>query len=265
MEESQPLTPFPGVSKAVACLLQRGPLFNVRRTTRRLTARGLSVLACLVAAPVLAKPAAAPAPHQVTVVSVMHDIVDHWPGLKTLDPAASSQNFILVDVSRQRLYLFKHGALADAWPVSTSRYGTGERAGSRHTPLGLFQIVNKVGAGLPKFTVLNRHGSAGWATRPVYATDDPAASTFIISRILMLQGLEPGWNEGGTVDTYARHVYIHGTPDLGQLGKPASEGCVQMAPSAVIALFRAVDRGTLVLIVPDLRTLPAVPGESGRV
>lgn len=203
-------------------------------------------------------------PRKVSLVATMQNIVAHWAGLKTLDPAASGQTFLLVDVAQQRLYQFKQGALVATWPVSTSRYGTGERAGSLKTPLGLFEITGKVGAGLPKLEVLNRNGSAGWAAQPVYARGDANASKFIVSRIVMLQGLEPGWNRGGDVDTAARHIYIHGTPDIGGLGAPASEGCVQMAPAAVIRLFQSVSPGTLVMIVPSVHTLPAVPGATAR-
>ena len=191
----------------------------------------------------------------------MRGIVATWPGLNALDPGVGANTFIVVNVARQQLYLFKHGARVATWPVSTSRYGTGERRGSFRTPLGLFMIARKVGAGLPEFAVLNRHGPVGWTATPVFASDDPAASRIITARILMLEGLEPGWNAGGNVDTYARHIYIHGTANLGQLGEPASEGCVQMAPGAMITLFRAVHRGTLVLILQNFSASPAIPGE----
>ena len=35
----------------------------------------------------------------------------------------------------------------------------------------------------------------------------------ITTRILWLEGLEPGFNRGGNVDSHARYIYIHGTAD----------------------------------------------------
>lgn len=185
-----------------------------------------------------------------------------WHRLAALEPTANKSVFVIVDVARQQLYLFEHGRLAATWPVSTARRGTGEAAGSYQTPLGAFLIARKLGAGLGEFATLDRFGPTGGDATPVFSSHDPAAAGFITTRILMLEGIEPGWNEGGDVDTLARHIYIHGTADLGQLGEPASEGCVQMAPGAMIRLFRAVRPGTLVLITQGTGDLQEIPGET---
>ena len=70
----------------------------------------------------------------------------------------------------------------------------------------------------------------------------------ITSRILWLEGLEPGCNRGGTVDSHARYIYIHGTGDEPSLGRPASHGCIHLAADDLLPLFDRLPVGTLVWI-----------------
>ena len=75
----------------------------------------------------------------------------------------------------------------------------------------------------------------------------------ITSRILWLDGLETGYNQGSDadgkiVDTRRRFVYIHGTNQSDKLGRPNSHGCVLLADKDVIRLFDLVAIGTKVLI-----------------
>lgn len=167
---------------------------------------------------------------------------------------------MVVDVHRQKLFLLDHGRIAHRWPVSTSIDGTDQEASSDGTPLGVFKIARKLGTGLPPNEILHDRSPTGHLAVPVHASDRPAASRVITTRILWLAGLQPGWNKGGDVDTYRRHIYIHGTANLGMLGHPASRGCVQMAPRAVITLYRDVKVGTPVAIVSRLGHLAAALG-----
>ncbi len=70
----------------------------------------------------------------------------------------------------------------------------------------------------------------------------------ITNRILWLDGLEPGFNRGGNVDSHARYIYIHGTGDEPSLGRPASSGCVQLAGADLLPLYDLLPLGTLVWI-----------------
>jgi lipoprotein-anchoring transpeptidase ErfK/SrfK len=70
----------------------------------------------------------------------------------------------------------------------------------------------------------------------------------ITTRILWLRGLEPGRNSGKRVDSFRRFIYIHGTPDEGLIGTPASHGCIRMKNADVLELFDRVEVGTPVLI-----------------
>jgi lipoprotein-anchoring transpeptidase ErfK/SrfK len=71
---------------------------------------------------------------------------------------------------------------------------------------------------------------------------------WILSRILWLTGLQPGFNRGGCRDTLRRFIYIHGTPESEPMGEPASHGCIRMHNEDVIALFDRVTAGMLVEI-----------------
>ena len=221
--------------------------FSSEIISKRLLIVFVSTILAVASRPALGQslPSTVPAVNQAkTVAAFCHD----WLLLSALYPAATARDFIVVDIAQERLYLFVSGRLSASWPVSTSLRGIGEIQGSLRTPVGVFRIVRKVGAGQPDDEILRGEVPTHQVARLVTAPDDPAASAFILGRALVLEGLQPGWNEGGDVDTYNRHIYIHGTANIGMLGRPASEGCVQMAPQAVVRLFDMVPRGTLVMI-----------------
>jgi len=44
----------------------------------------------------------------------------------------------------------------------------------------------------------------------------------------------------GDVDTMRRYIYIHGSPDAVEMGKPGSIGCIRMRNTDVVQLFDLV-------------------------
>ena len=157
-------------------------------------------------------------------------------------------NSITIDVAEQQLRLFdEDGHLLRQYPVSTSKKGTGNRNGSEQTPLGLHRIKDKLGGAMPVNEVfIGRvpHGNLEECIeRGVDLPDD-----VIMSRIMWLEGMEPGRNQGGYVDTYQRYIYIHGTNHEDSIGTPSSIGCIRMRNEDVVDLFRLVDIGSEVLI-----------------
>jgi lipoprotein-anchoring transpeptidase ErfK/SrfK len=70
----------------------------------------------------------------------------------------------------------------------------------------------------------------------------------IVHRILWLEGLEPGFNRGGDVDSFRRYIYIHGFGDETTLGRPQSCGCVHLAAADLMPLYERLPVGTLVWI-----------------
>lgn len=157
-------------------------------------------------------------------------------------------NSIKINVTEQQLSLLDDaGEVLRQYPVSTSKYGTGNQQGSEKTPLGLHRIKDKIGGAMPVNEVfIGRvpHGSLEECKeRGVDLPDD-----VIMSRILWLEGMEPGRNQGGYVDSYQRYIYIHGTNHEENIGTPASIGCVRMRNEDVVDLYRLVEIGSEVLI-----------------
>jgi L,D-transpeptidase YbiS len=132
--------------------------------------------------------------------------------------------------------------LTKKFSCSTSRFGIGQTEGSNCTPLRLHRIAEKIGAGAPAGTVFKGRQAIGHVSQP------GLADAKITTRIMWLEGLEPGFNRGGNVDSHARYIYIHGTADQASIGKPASCGCVHLADDDLIPLFDLLPAGTLVWI-----------------
>jgi len=127
---------------------------------------------------------------------------------------------------------------------STSRFGIGQMEGTNCTPLGLHRVVEKIGGGWPVGTVFK-------GRQPVGYTWQGMPDAKITTRILWLEGLEPGFNRGGNVDSHARYIYIHGTGDETTIGRPMSCGCVHLAADDLIPLFDKLPSGTLVWIAEN--------------
>ncbi len=125
--------------------------------------------------------------------------------------------------------------------ISTSRFGIGQVKDSNRTPLGLHRIARKAGGGHPIGTVFK-------SRQPVGLTWQGSPDGSIVHRILWLEGLEPGFNRGGEVDTFRRYVYIHGYGDETTLGRPQSCGCVHLAAADLMPLYEQLPVGTLVWI-----------------
>ena len=139
------------------------------------------------------------------------------------------------------------GNVLQQFSVSTSKYGTGSQNGSEKTPLGLHRIKDKIGGAMPVnevFIARVPHGSLDECIeRGVELPDD-----VIMSRIMWLEGMEPGRNQGGYVDTYQRYIYIHGTNHEETIGQPMSIGCIRMHNQDIVELYRQLDVGSEVLI-----------------
>ncbi len=154
---------------------------------------------------------------------------------------------IRVLVSAQTLLLRREGKTIRSYAVSTSRFGVGNEEGSYKTPPGRHRVAGKAGAGAPAGTVFRERARTGEVVLP--GPSSPLSSgDAITSRILRLEGLEPGVNRGEGIDSLARCIYIHGTPEESRIGIPASHGCIRMRNADVIELFDLVETGTEVVI-----------------
>jgi len=73
-------------------------------------------------------------------------------------------------------------------------------------------------------------------------------NNLITTRILRLEGMEPGLNRGPGVDSYDRFIYLHGTNHEERIGQPFSGGCIEFRNADILELFNQVPVGTLVHI-----------------
>ena len=156
---------------------------------------------------------------------------------------------IRISVPMQSLELFDDaGNLIKEYPVSTSKNGVGEQCDSDCTPRGRHIIRAKIGAGLPLNTVFVGRLPTGEVYTSELGERHPERD-WILSRILWLSGCEPGFNRLSDVDTMQRYIYIHGSPDSAQMGKPSSIGCIRMHNRDIVELFDQVAPGTPVDIL----------------
>ena len=146
---------------------------------------------------------------------------------------------LLVSVPDQKMRVYQRGSLIAEYPVSTSKFGLGDRNGSNATPLGKLQIKKKIGDGAPLGAVFKSRRRTGEVLRPNTPGRDP-----IVTRILWLNGLEPR-----NAHSFARTIYIHGTPEEWRIGTPASYGCIRMKSLDVMRLYDVVGLGAEIDIV----------------
>ncbi len=180
----------------------------------------------------------------------LQGLIDSTLSLITNCNAIPTARWLLVDTRAQRLVLVREGAPTRQWPVSTSDVGLDNRENSGGTPPGVHRVAQKIGTGAAEGTVFESRQPTGeiWSL----PDDDQAESRkkdLILTRILLLDGLEEGLNRGKGVDSRARYIYVHGTNQEDQLGQPVSHGCVRMGNRHLMDLFDIVEEGDLLVIV----------------
>jgi lipoprotein-anchoring transpeptidase ErfK/SrfK len=163
--------------------------------------------------------------------------------------APDTQHHIVISTRDQKLAILDHGNLLATYPVSTSKFGLGDRPGSRFTPLGQLQVAEKIGDNAPPGAVFKDRRRTGEIVLANSPGRDP-----IVTRILWLRG-----RESQNANAFARDIYIHGTPEERLIGTRASYGCIRMRSTDVVQLYNIVGVGAAVTIV-DEPLVSAVPG-----
>ena len=147
---------------------------------------------------------------------------------------------IEIDIRRQQLLLrSEQGEILKSYLVSTAKNGAGEKNGSFCTPRGRHIVRAKIGAGQPVNTVFVRRRPTGELWSPELHERYPGRD-WMLTRLLWLSGCEPGKNRLGDVDTMRRYIYIHGSPDSAEMGRPGSIGCIRMRNADIVELFERV-------------------------
>ncbi len=163
---------------------------------------------------------------------------------------------VIISVKDQKLMVIEDGKRAAVYPVSTSKFGLGDRWGSMATPLGWLQVAEKIGDHAPPGAVFHKRRFTGEILQPNAPGRDP-----IVTRIIWLRGLERT-----NANAFSRCIYIHGTPEEKIIGKPASFGCVRMSSKDVTEVYAQIQIGALVRIIPDsLPKLPKLKAQPNKV
>jgi lipoprotein-anchoring transpeptidase ErfK/SrfK len=170
--------------------------------------------------------------------------------------APDTQHRVVVSVREQRMALIENGHLVATYPVSTSKFGIGDWRGSYRTPLGKLEVADKIGTGVPVGSVFKDRRRTGEIVGVNAPGRDP-----IVTRIIWLRG-----REAENANAYSRDIYIHGTPEERNIGRPASYGCIRMRSTDIVQLFDAIGYGAEVSIVnvplqdlvPELHPKPSL-------
>lgn len=155
--------------------------------------------------------------------------------------ATDNRHRMILSVADQKMIVLRDGKPLSSYPVSTSKFGLGDRPGSYATPLGVLRIKEKIGHGLPAGAVFKSRKPTG----EVLPVDAPGRDP-IVTRILWLEGLDER-----NRNAYRRYIYIHGTPEERNVGRPVSYGCIRMRSQDVIELFETVGLNSKILITPN--------------
>ena len=168
-------------------------------------------------------------------------------GLTGCGAEKDTHNRLIVSVRDQRMLLTSDGRPVKVYPVSTSKFGLGDRPGSNRTPLGRLEVARKIGEDLRAGAVIRNRRPTGEVLPPNAPGRDP-----VVSRILWLRGTEKA-----NRNAFRRCIYIHGTPEEWRVGQPASYGCIRMKSRDVIDLYRRLGLGAEVQVIREsLETTP---------
>ncbi len=159
-------------------------------------------------------------------------------------------SLLFVGASRQKMYLIKNNELVRTYDISTSKFGCGQEFASRKTPLGLHKISSKIGKNCPLGGIIVGSNYTG-KIAPIEINPVSTGIDELTTRAIKLDGAENGLNKGGKNDSHRREIYIHGTPEEGLIGTPASHGCIRMRNSDIVELFDMVKENFYVLILEN--------------
>ena len=140
---------------------------------------------------------------------------------------APSGTSILIRKSEFRLYLLKDGNVVNSWPVALGKNAGQKRvSGDMKTPDGTFPINEVLDASYWTHDFGDGKGEIEGAYGPYFISLDTSNLS------------------GGAWDG----IGIHGTHDPASIGTRASEGCIRMHNSDLLALKKQISVGTQVTI-----------------
>ena len=160
-------------------------------------------------------------------------------GSNTFTGSGDTHNKMIVSLRDQKMLLVRDGSAVKAYKISTSKFGIGDKPGSNCTPVGRLQVAKKIGDGVPMGSVFKARRPTGEVIKPDAPGRDP-----VVTRIIWLTG-----TESRNQNAYRRTIYIHGTPEERNLGRPASFGCIRMGSRDVADLYNRIGTGADVFVI----------------
>lgn len=149
-----------------------------------------------------------------------------------------------ISLDDQTLRVIAGESTLKTFSISSSAKGMGFIEGSYRTPIGNFEICEKIGTDAPIGTIFKARKPEGiWNPESSYNQD------LVLTRILRLCGKDPE-----NQNTYDRFIYIHGTNHEDKIGSPASHGCIRLSNDDMIELFNIIPNQTEVFIHPMKQT-----------
>ena len=174
-------------------------------------------------------PTASPVPSESSAAEPIREEAKEPPEERTSNPAAtaSTGKSILIKKSEFRLYLLEDGNVVDSWPVALGKNAGQKRvSGDMKTPDGTFPIDEVIDSSDWTHDFHDGKGEIAGAYGPYFISLDTSDLS------------------GGAWDG----IGIHGTHDPASIGTRASEGCIRMHNSDLLALKAQIDVGTEVTI-----------------
>ena len=174
-------------------------------------------------------PTASPVPSESSAAEPIREEAKEPPEERTSNPAAtaSTGKSILIKKSEFRLYLLEDGNIVQSWPVALGKNAGQKRvSGDMKTPDGTFPIDEVIDSSDWTHDFGDGRGEIEGAYGPYFISLDTSDLS------------------GGAWDG----IGIHGTHDPASIGTCASEGCIRMHNSDLLALKKQITVGTQVTI-----------------
>jgi lipoprotein-anchoring transpeptidase ErfK/SrfK len=190
------------------------------------------------------QPPAPAQPQEAPTATMLTDA--QWAYLQTKgwDQRVTAAPAVWISVDEQVFRFIEGRNILWEVPCSTAAKGTGSTANSMQTPLGWHLVKSKTGANAPWGQVFR----SGHATAEIWKPGQSTKEDLVLTRVLFLDGTEPGINKGGNVDSFNRKIYIHGTNDEARIGTPISHGCIRLRNDDAIQAYNRIPENTPVLI-----------------
>lgn len=133
-------------------------------------------------------------------------------------PSIITQTYLLIKLSKRRVYLYRDGKLQSSYPIAIGKAGW-------ETPTGVFEIIDIQRNPFWRNPFTGKIIPAG--------SKNPLGAAWIAF-----------WTDG------TNQIGFHGTPNERLIGQAVSHGCVRMRNRDILKLYEQVTIGMSVKVIP---------------